>query len=186
MGKVMWKGATLLAPLPAVLVSCGNSEKSNLFTVAWTGIINSQPPKTYISVRDSRYSYELINSTKEFVINLTTADMAYATDLCGIKSGRDTDKFAAARLTMQKSENVNCPSVLQSPVSIECKVFDMIPLGSHNMFLADIVGVSVDETLLDKNGKLMLASSKLMVYSHGEYFALGKKLGKFGYSVKKK
>lgn len=185
MGKVMWKGAALIAPLPAVIVSCGGGEKPNLLTVAWTGIINSQPPKTYISVRQSRFSYGIIKSGGEFVINLTSPDMAYAADLCGVKSGRDTDKFKAAGLTPQKSEYVSCPGILQSPLSIECKVFDVMPLGSHDMFLADILGVSVDEKLIDAGGRLNIGG-KLMAYSHGEYFALGKKLGKFGFSVKKK
>lgn len=186
MGKVLWKGACLLAPLPAVLVSCGGKLTPNLITVAWTGIINSQPPKTYISIRESRYSYDLIKKSGEFVINLTTSEMVYATDICGVKSGKDIDKFKVCKLTQEEAKVVDSYLIKESPLSIECKVFDIMPLGSHTMFLADIVAVSVDETIINNKGKMQLDKCGLMAYSHGEYFALGKKLGKFGFSVKKK
>jgi len=184
--KVSWKGATLLAPLPSVLVSCGGKEDSNLITVAWTGIINSQPPKTYISLRESRYSYDLIKSNGEFVINLTTSDMVFATDFCGVKSGRDIDKFKACNLTAENSKVVTCKSIKESPLNIECRVFNIMPLGSHTMFMADIVAINVDDRYIDTKGKLNLDKCNLMAYNHGEYFSLGKKLGKFGFSVKKK
>lgn len=186
MAKIKLKGGALLAPVPAVLVSCGSMEKPNLFTVAWTGITNTQPPKTYISVRKSRYSYDLIKASGEFVINLTTASMVRAVDFCGVRSGRDLDKFAHCALTPIAASEVSAPMVEECPLSIECRVTDVIELGSHDLFLADIVGVSADDTLINENGRLMLDRADLMAYCHGEYFTLGKKIGKFGFSVQKK
>ena len=185
MPKIQWKGGTLLGPVPAVLVSCGNGEESNVLTVAWTGILNSDPPKTYISVRPERYSHHLIRESGEFVLNLTTSDLVYATDFCGIKSGKNTDKAKETGLHYEPSSVVGCPSLRESPLALECKVTDIVPLGSHDMFVADIKAVCVDETLVDENGKLHLDRAHLLAYSHGEYFALGKKLGKFGYSCSK-
>lgn len=186
MSKLVWKGGTLLSPVPAVMVSCGNMEKSNILTIAWTGIINSDPPKTYISVRPSRHSYEMIKQSGEFVINLTTAAIARATDSCGVLTGAKVDKFEKFKLTKEKASAVSAPLIAESPVSIECRVTDVLSLGSHDMFLADIVAVDIEESLVDENGKLHLDKAGLMAYSHGEYFALGKKIGSFGYSVKKK
>lgn len=186
MSKIVWKGSTLLAPAPAVLVSCGTMESANLITIAWTGIVNSQPPMTYISVRKERFSYDMIALQKEFVINLTTTEMARAVDLCGVKSGRDTDKFALAGLTAEPSSQLKAPMIAQSPVSLECKVRQVIELGSHDMFLADIVAVNVQEDLVDDTGKLRMDKAGLISYTHGEYFSQGKKIGSMGYSVKRK
>ena len=186
MSKISWKGGALLAPVPAVMVSCGSMDAPNIVTVAWTGITCTQPPKTYISLRKSRHSYNLIKDSGHFVINLTTEALVRATDFCGVRSGRDMNKFEVCHLTPEVSPNLGCPMIAESPLSIECKVTNIIELGSHDMFLADIVGVQVDESLLDANGRLALEKAGLMAYCHGEYFALGKKLGKFGYSVEKK
>lgn len=186
MSKVVWKPGTLLAPLPAVLVSCGSMEKPNVLTIAWTGIVNSDPAMTYISVRKERFSHSLIEKSGEFVINLTTAALIRATDLCGVKSGRDTDKFALARLTPQPASALCCPMIAESPLSLECRVTQVLPLGSHDMFLAKIEAVDVEESLLDEKGKLHLSRCGLLSYAHGEYFAQGRRLGGFGCSVRKK
>lgn len=186
MSKISWKGGALLAPVPAVMVSCGNMEAPNIVTVAWTGITCTQPPKTYISLRKSRHSYGLIKESGCFVINLTTEALVRAADFCGVRSGRDMNKFEVCHLTPEAAEHIPCPAIAESPLSIECKVTDIIELGSHDMFLADIVGVRVDESLLDASGRLALEKAGLAAYCHGEYFALGKRLGKFGYSVEKK
>lgn len=186
MSKVAWKGGTLLAPVPAVMVSCGTMEKANVLTVAWTGIVNSTPPKTYISVRPSRYSYEIIKESREFVINLTPSNLVRACDSCGVLTGAKVDKFKKFGLVKEKGQEVEVPLIGQSPLSLECRVTDVIPMGSHDMFLADIVAVDIDETLIDEDGKLHLDRAKLTAYAHGEYFALGKKIGSFGFSVKKK
>lgn len=186
MSKIAWKGGTLLAPVPAVMISCGTMEKANVLTVAWTGIVNSTPPKTYISVRPSRYSYEIIKESREFVINLTPSDLVRATDSCGVLTGAKVDKFEKFGLVKEQGQEVAAPLIGQSPLSLECRVTDIIPMGSHDMFLADIVAVDIDETLIDKDGKLHLDRAKLMAYAHGEYFALGKKIGSFGFSVKKR
>lgn len=186
MSKVAWKGGALLAPVPAVMVSCGTMEKPNVLTVAWTGIVNSTPPKTYISVRSSRYSYEIIKESREFVINLTPSDLVRACDSCGVLTGAKVDKFKKFGLVKEKGQEVEAPLIGQSPLSLECRVTDVIPMGSHDMFLADIVAVDIDETLIDEDGKLHLDRAKLTAYAHGEYFALGKKIGSFGFSVKKK
>ncbi len=185
--KIKWKGGTLLAPLPAVMVSCGTLEKPNIITIGWTGIINSDPAKTYVSIRPSRYSYDIIKETKKFVINLTTEDLARATDYCGVRSGRDEDKFTKCKLTAVPGHELpDTPVIAESPISLECRVTDIVPLGTHDMFVADIVAVDVSPTLVDEKGALHLERAKLIAYSHGDYFALGRKLGDFGYSVRKK
>ena len=186
MEKVSWKGGALLAPLPAVLVSSGSVEKPNVMTVAWTGIINTQPSKTYISVRKSRYSYDLIKNSGSFVINLVPSTLVKACDFCGVRSGKDTDKFKVCGLTAEASFSVDAPSIAECPLSLECRVTDVIELGSHDMFLADIVSVAVKKDLIDENGRLALEKAGLLAYVHGEYYTLGKKIGSFGYSVKKK
>ena len=186
MKKIKWRGGALIAPLPPVMVTCGSEDKPNVITIGWTGILNTIPPKTYISVRPSRYSYSLIKDSKEFVINLTTTELVRACDYCGVKSGEKCNKFEDMKLTTQKASIVSTPLLEQSPVSIECKVTDIVPLGSHDMFIADIVAVNVAEELIDSTGKLHLDKAKLVAYSHGEYFELGKKLGTFGFSVRKK
>ncbi len=186
MSKVSWKGGALLAPLPPALVTCGTIENPNILTIGWTGILNTIPPKTYISVRPSRHSYEMIKQGGDFVINLTTTQLVRACDYCGVKSGANTDKFADMKLSISPAQNVLSPILNESPVNIECKVFDIIPLGSHDMFMADIISVNVDEQFIDEKGRLCLEKCGLVAYAHGEYFELGKKLGSFGYSVKKK
>ncbi len=187
MAKQSWKPGNMLYPLPAVMVSCGREgEKPNIITVAWAGTICSAPAMLSISVRKERYSHGIIKETGEFVVNLTTKDLVFATDYCGVKSGRDTDKFKAMNLTPEKSENVKAPSIKESPVNLECKVVEVKELGSHDMFIAEVVGVRVDEAYMDEKGKFHLNATDLVTYSHGEYFLLGKKVGKFGYSVEKK
>lgn len=186
MSKTSWKGGALLAPVPPALVTVGDGEKQNVFTVAWTGLINTQPPKTYISVRPSRYSYEFIKNTGEFAINLTPASLVRAADWCGIHTGRKVDKFKKMGLTPVPAEKIVSPILMECPLSLECRVFDMIELGTHHMFLADIVAVDVDEELIDSDGRLAIERAGLAAFAHGEYFALGKSLGKFGFSVKKK
>ena len=184
--KKTMKPATLLMPLPAVLVSCGSLEKPNIITIAWTGIVNSTPPMTYISVRKSRYSHDLIAESGEFVINLTTEKLARACDYCGVVSGRNVDKFAKTGLTPMPVEHVSAPAIAESPVNIACRVTESRALGSHTMFIAEVVGVTVDDEYLDENDRFHINDANLIMYSHGEYFALGKYLGKFGYSVQKK
>lgn len=186
MSKTKWKGGALIAPLPPVMVSCGDMEHSNILTVAWTGITNTIPPKTYISVRPSRHSYNIIKESGEFVLNLTPASLIKAADYCGIYTGAKVDKFAKCNLTKEMANEVACPLIAECPLSIECKVTDIIPLGTHDMFMADIVAVNVDDSLLDKNGKLDLARAGLAAFAHGEYFELGKKIGYFGFSAAKK
>lgn len=186
MSKVKWKGGTLLGPIPPVMVTCGTMEESNILTIAWTGIINTIPPKTYISVRPSRHSYGIIKESGEFVINLTTAEMVRNADYLGIHTGRKIDKFKKSGLTKEAASEVACPLIGESPLSLECRVFDIVPMGSHDMFLADIVCMDVDENLIDKNGKLHLERAHLAAFAHGAYYELGKKLGNFGFSVSKK
>ncbi|MDE6569540.1 MAG: flavin reductase family protein [Alistipes sp.] len=185
--KTHWKPGTVLYPLPAVLVSCGETPAEyNLLTVAWTGTVCSDPPMCYISVRPERHSYDIIRRTGEFVINLTTRDMARATDWCGVRSGRDYDKFRETGLTPLPAAEVAAPIIEQSPVNIECRVKQVVPLGSHDMFLADVVHVQVDTSLIDPaTGRFCLERADPIVYSHGEYFALGDALGHFGWSVRK-
>lgn len=186
--KQSWKPGTMIYPLPAVLVSCGESEQEyNLFTVAWTGTVCTNPPMCYISVRPERHSYDIIKRTGEFVINLTTASLARATDWCGVRSGRDYDKFSEMGLRAEPAAVVSAPVVGESPVSIECRVRQVIELGSHDMFLADVVNVLVDEEYINPStGKLELERAEIITYSHGEYFRLGEMIGHFGWSVRKK
>ena len=186
MSKINWKGGALTAPIPPALVTCSDGEKDNIFTVAWTGITCTQPPKTYISVRPSRFSYDIIKKSGYFVINLTTEGLVRAADTCGVRSGRDVDKFELCSLTKEKAFGVPCPLIAESPLCLECKVDRIIPLGSHDMILADIVGVDVDESIVDQSGRMRLDKAHLAAFAHGEYFAMGKKLGYFGYSVRKK
>ena len=186
MSKIAWKGGALLAPTPLSMVTCGTMEKPNVLTVAWTGIINTAPPKTYISVRPCRYSYPMIRESGEFVVNLTTAEMIRAADWCGVHTGAKVDKFARCNLHTEAASQVAAPLLSESPLALECRVTDMIPLGTHHMFLADIVAVDVDERLLDERGKLHLERAHLAAFAHGEYFELGKRLGAFGFSVRKK
>lgn len=186
MSRQVWKGSTLLNPEPPVLVSCGPAGAPNLITVGWCGTICTQPSMVSISVRPERYSHHLIKESGEFVINLPTESLVRAVDWCGVKSGRDVDKFSAMHLTPSPAAKVGTVLVEESPVNLECKVTQVIPLGSHDLFLAEVVAVDVDERLLDESGKLCLNKANLIVYSHGDYLALGRKLGSFGYSVRKK
>lgn len=187
MKKQEWKPGNMLYPVPVVMVSCARKgEKPNIITVAWAGTICSDPVMLSISVRKERYSHRIISDTKEFVVNLTTQSLCMATDYCGVKSGKDVDKFKEMNLTPLQSNVVQAPGIAESPVNIECRVVDIKELGSHDMFIAEVVSVSVDESLLDDNKRLDLEKAKLIAYSHGEYFMLGEKLGKFGFSVAKK
>lgn len=188
MSKQVWKPGNMLYPLPAVMISCGDKNKNaNIITIAWTGTICSDPAMLYISVRPQRHSYQMIKETGEFVVNLTTKGLSYATDYCGVRSGRDVDKFKEMKLTKGKAEKLNyAPIIEESPVSIECRVVEVKELGTHHMFLAQVLAVDVDEQYMDRNGKFRLNSADLMVYSHGEYYNLNEQLGTFGYSVRKK
>lgn len=186
MKKVAWKGGALLAPVPPVMVSCGSFEESNIITIAWTGILNTHPPMTYISVRPSRHSYGIIKERGEFAINLTPTELIKKADYCGIYTGKKVDKFEKCGLTKEAATQVSCPMIAECPVSIECRVTDIISLGSHDMFMADIVAVNVDEELFDKDDKMRLDKANLVAYAHGEYYELGKKIGKFGFSTNKK
>lgn len=186
MAKLSWKPGNMVYPLPVVMVSVEDENgRDNIITVAWTGTICTNPPMAYISVRPERYSYDIIKRTGEFVINLTTEELTFATDYCGVKSGRDVDKFAHLGLHKEKAKEVKAPLIKESPVNIECRVRDIQELGSHSMFIADVVNVNVDEKYMDENNRFDLAKAKPIVYSHGEYYNLDKKLGKFGYSIKK-
>ena len=187
MRKVTFKPGTMLNPVPVVMVSCGTEpENHNIITIAWTGIVNSEPPMVYISVRKSRYSHELIEKSGEFVINLPTVELAEATDYCGVKSGRNVNKFQEMKLTSMAATEGGCPMIAEAPVNLECKVSQVMSFPSHDMFLADIVAVHVDESLLNDKGRLELEKAGLICYSHGEYFPLDKHaLGKFGYSIMK-
>ena len=186
MSKQLWKPGTMVYPVPAVMVSCGDIDgEKNILTIAWTGTINTNPAMTYISVRPERYSYEMIKKSGEFVINLTTEDLAFATDFCGVRSGKDVDKFKEMNLTAEKGSVVKCPVIKESPINIECKVKDIIKLGSHDMFVAEVVAVLADEKYMDETGRFNFEKSRPLCYSHGEYYGLGKYLGKFGYSVRK-
>ena len=186
MPKINWKPGTLLAPAPPALVTSGDGERSNVFTAAWTGIVCSEPPMTYVSIRRERFSHGIISETREFVINLPCEAITRATDLCGVRSGRDGDKFALAGLTREPSHLVAAPTIAECPVSLECRVREIIPLGSHDMFLADIVSVGVDPRFVDEKGALHMEKCGLLAYAHGSYFGLGKQLGTFGFSVRKK
>ena len=184
--KQLWKPGALLAPIPPALVSCGTLEKPNVLTVAWTGILATHPAATYISLRPERYSYGLIRKAGEFVINLTSESLVRAADFCGARSGRDTDKFREMGLTPLAASAVSAPLIAESPIHLECRVREVIPLGSHDMFLSDIVAVQVDDSCLDREGKLRLERCHLAAFAHGEYFALGRSLGTFGFSVRKR
>lgn len=186
MEKVQWKPGTLLSPVPAVLVSCGTMEKPAALTIAWTGIICSDPAKTYISVRPERNSYNIIKESGEFVINMMPSTFVRAVDYCGIKSGKNEDKLGKMKLLPMESTTISAPQIAQAPISIECKVTEILPQGSHDMFIAEITAVDIDKTLIDEKGKLHIEKAGLMTYAHGTYFALGKKIGSFGFSVKPK
>ncbi|MFR8799608.1 MAG: flavin reductase family protein [Blautia massiliensis (ex Durand et al. 2017)] len=187
MAKQLWKPGNMIYPLPAVMVSVTDGEgNDNIITVAWTGTVCTNPAMAYISVRPSRYSYDMIRKTGEFVINLTTEKLAYATDFCGVRSGRDVDKFRKLNLTKEKAQFVSAPMIGEAPVSIECRVREVKELGSHDMFLADVLAVHADEAYMDKNNRFRLNDAGLLVYSHGEYLAGGRKVGTFGYSVKRR
>lgn len=186
MSKIQLKGANLLAPLPVVMVSLGDMEKSNIITVAWTGIVCSNPPRVYVSIRHERFSYKLLKSCGEFVINFTTDKLLAACDYCGIRSGRDIDKFAEMKFTKDKANIVSAPVIAESPINLECKVFDVLSLGSHDMFLADVVAVDVDEQLLDDKGAIDYSKANLVSYQHGNYYATGRHLGRFGFAAQRK
>lgn len=187
MGKQFWKPGNMLYPVPSVMVSCKREEeKPNIITVAWASTSCSSPAMISISIRPERYSYQIIKETGEFVVNLVTEELVYAADYCGVKSGRDLDKFEQMKLTPLESKTVKAPGISESPVNIECKVVQIIPLGSHDLFIGEVTGVTVDDRYLDENGTFRLSDAGLAVYSHGEYYGLGKKIGKFGYSVAKK
>ncbi len=187
MAKQNWKPGNMLYPVPVVMVSCGlPGGKPNIITVAWAGTVCSDPVMVSISVRSERYSHEIIDKTGEFVINLVTKELTFATDYCGVRSGRDTDKFREMGLTAQPSQKVKAPGIAESPLNMECVVKEVKRLGSHDMYIAEVVNITVDDRYMDEKGKFDLNSAGLVAYSHGEYFELGEKLGKFGYSVQKK
>lgn len=186
MGRQHWKGGNMLNPVPAVMVSVADENgKANIITVAWAGTICTNPPMLSISVRPERYSYDMIMKTGEFVVNLTTEELVKACDYCGVTSGRDVDKWKEMNLTPLELPNVKAPGIAESPVNIECKVREYNELGCHTMFIADVVGVTVDDSYIDETGKFNINDIGLVMYSHGEYFGMGDKLGKFGYSIKK-
>ncbi len=185
--KELWKPGNMLYPVPAVMVSCKRPQGTpNIITVAWAGTVCSDPAMVSVSVRKERYSHGILTETGEFVVNLVTRDLVRAADYCGVKSGRDVDKFKDMNLTPLKSSCIQAPGIQESPVNLECRVKQVLELGSHDLFLAEVVGVTVDRELIDEKGKFHLNSAGLVSYSHGEYFQLGEKLGKFGYSVQKK
>lgn len=187
MSRQFWKPGNMLYPLPAVMVSCQRpGEKPNIITLAWVGTVNSDPPMVSISVRPERYSYDIIRETGEFVINLTTESLVKATDYCGVRSGRDVDKYKEMGLTPCESKEISVPGIAESPVCMECRIKQEIPLGSHTMFIAEVLAVSVDEKYMNETGKFSLDQTGLIAYSHGEYLTLGDKIGSFGYSVRKK
>lgn len=186
MGKQNWKAGNMLNPVPAVMVSTTDaSGKDNIITIAWAGTVCTNPPMVSISVRPERFSYHMLEETKEFVINLTNADLVKACDYCGVTSGRDVDKFEKMNLTRLKMPHVKAPGIAESPVNMECRVVEIKPLGSHTMFLAEVVGVTVEDSYMNENGKFRLNDTGLVMYSHGEYYGLGELLGRFGYSIKK-
>ncbi len=186
MGKQSWKPGNMLYPVPAVLVTCRDKEgKDNVLTIAWAGTICSDPPMLSISIRKERHSYSMIKESGVFVVNVTTKDLVEATDYCGVRSGKDEDKFAATHLTKGEAEKINAPIIMESPVNIECKVKQVIELGSHDMFLAEVVNVQVSDEYMDEKGAFHINDAELLAYSHGQYYALGEHLGSFGYSVRK-
>lgn len=186
MSKIEWKAGNFIYPLPVVMVSCGSWENANIITVAWTGIANTNPAMCYISVRPERYSYPLIKEKGEFVINLTNEELAYATDWCGVKTGAKVDKFKEMHLTKEKANKVTVPLIKESPVSLECKVKEIRKMGSHDMILAEILCIDADEKYMNEKGAFDISKCHLIAYANGGYYALGKKVGKFGYSVEKK
>ena len=186
MSRTIWKPGTFIYPLPVVMVSCGDMDNSNIITVAWTGILNTTPAMCYISVRPERYSYNLIKESKEFVINLTTKDLVYKVDWCGVKTGAKVDKFKEMNLTKEKAKNVKCPLIKESPVAIECRVKEIKKLGSHDMFVAEVLSIDADDKYIDDKGAFDISKCDLITYANGKYFSLGKQVGKFGYSVQKK
>ena len=186
MSKIEWKSGTFIYPIPAVMVTSGNMEKSNIMTVAWTGIINTNPAMCYISVRPERYSYNLIKESGEFIINLTNEKLVYATDWCGVRSGSKYDKFKEMHLTKEKAKHVKCPIIKESPVAIECKVKEIKELGSHHMIIAEVLSIDADEKYINEQGTFDISKCDLIAYANGGYYSLNKKIGKFGYSVEKK
>jgi flavin reductase (DIM6/NTAB) family NADH-FMN oxidoreductase RutF len=186
--KILWKPGTMIYPLPAIMVSCGETvEEHNILTISWLGTICTNPPMCYISVRPERHSYPIIKRTGEFVLNLTTEDMAFATDWCGVRSGKDYNKFEEMKLTAGKASAVNAPIIKESPLNIECRVKEVLALGSHDMFIADVVAVQADERyIIPETGQFDMKAAKLIAYSHGHYYKLGEEIGKFGWSVQKK
>ena len=183
MTKITWKPGTLEYPLPPAMISCGTLEHPNIMTAAWTGIVNSEPPMTYVSIRSSRHSHSIIKESGEFVINLTTEQLVAVADFCGVKSGKDVNKFKEMKLTALPCSEISAPQIAESPVSLECKVKNVTTLGSHDMFLAEIVAVNVDDNYIDAGGKLCLENCKLVAYAHNAYYSLGRCLGFFGFSV---
>lgn len=186
MAKVEWKAGTFIYPIPAVMVTSGTMEKSNIMTVAWTGILNTNPAMCYISVRPERYSYNLIKNSGEFVINLTNKKLAFATDWCGVKSGKYYDKFKEMNLTKEKAKHVKCPLIKESPVSVECKVKEIQELGSHHLFIAEVLSIDADDKYINEKGAFDISKCDLIAYANGGYYSLDKKIGKFGFSVEKK
>ena len=186
MAKVIWKPGNFVYPIPAVLVTCGDEKKANVMTVAWTGTLNSSPAIAYISVRKERYSYNIIKENKEFVINLTNEKLAYDTDWCGVRSGAKYDKFKEMHLTKEKANFVKAPLIKEAPVSIECKVIDEIDYGSHTTFVGEVLSIDADDKYIDKNGSFDISKCDIIAYANGGYYGLGRKIGKFGYSVEKK
>lgn len=186
--KTLWKPGTMIYPLPAIMVSCGETvEEHNIITISWLGTICTNPPMCYISVRPERHSYPIIKRTGEFVLNLTTEDMAFATDWCGVRSGKDFNKFEEMKLTAGKASAVNAPIIKESPLNIECRVKEVLALGSHDMFIADVVAVQADERfIIPETGQFDMKAANLIAYSHGHYYKLGEEIGKFGWSVQKK
>ena len=186
MTKITWKAGTMLSPLPPVLISCGSVENPNVMTAAWSGIICTEPTLVYVSIRPSRYSNEIIRKTGEFVINVPTVKLAKVVDLCGVKSGRNVDKFKQMRITALSCDKISAPQIKESPISLECKVKQITNYGTHDMFLAEVVAVDVDDEYIGTKNELNLEKAGLLAYAHGFYYALGKKIGKFGWSVEKK
>lgn len=186
MSKIEWKSGTFIYPIPAVMVSSGDMENSNIITIAWTGILNTNPAQVYISIRPERYSHSIIEETREFAINLTNSKLVYATDWCGVKTGSKVDKFKEMKLTKQKLNHIKCPGIKESPVTIECKVKEIRKLGSHDMFIADVLSIDADEKYMDEKGAFDITKCDLIAYANGKYFEMGKQVGTFGFSVKKK
>ena len=186
MKKITWPGATLLAPTPPVLVTCGSMEKPNAITIAWTGIINSHPPKTYISVRPERYSYDIIKQSGEFIVHLPTKDMVRAIDYCGVRSGRDENKLEKCGLNLYEVEGFTCPAIKEFPIALTCKVTDIMPLGCHDMFMAEVLAVDVSEEFVDEKGRFDINACNLITFAHGAYYSLKEMIGTFGYTVRKK